>query len=86
MSTIIALTQVYKGLSVSPEVFDKCDDIYANWSNYEVLESDIEAVKRELISTLGATNISDKEFTIALDKFNNILGTLYQGLIDEIEE
>lgn len=82
---IIALTQVYKDLSVSPEVFDKCDDIYANWQQKDVLEADIEAVKRDLLTTLLATNMSDSYYFQKTSEFNSKLETLYDGLLDEIE-
>lgn len=84
-TTIITLTQTLPSLSVSPEVFDTCDDIYANWQQQRTPVKDIENVKNALIHAVKGAIMTDEQFGNFLANFNSTISKLYTGLLEEID-
>lgn len=82
-SLIIALINASKDLSVSPEVFELCNNIYACPMNYDALQVELVYIKRGLIVTIADKRMPKPDFDAFLDKYNTHLEKLYDGLIEQ---
>ena len=81
-SSIIALINADKDLSVSPEVYELCDNVYACPLNYNATQAELVHIKRGLVDIIIAKKMSADDFDAFLNKYNTHLGKLYDGLIE----
>ena len=78
---IIATLNTVKAFSVSPEQYEMVNDVYANPTNYPVLNGELRAIYREAIASMTASH-SDEEFDKLLTTTTKHFGKLYDGLVE----
>lgn len=83
---ILAMTNVYKDASVSPEEYELLNSVYNTMSDYKDILSELEDILIRVCIAVAKSSHKDGGDIMADEKLDGFIEDLYDGLIEDIME
>ena len=83
---ILAMTNVYKDASVSPEEYELLNSVYDTMSDYKDLLPELQDILIRVCIAAAQSSWKDSDYKSAEEKLDGFIEDLYDGLIEDIME